>query len=313
MRRLLSWLLSLALVPCALLPVRWCWPFAGLAASLLLRRPQEPLRAVLRSTGVMIIGAPALLVFRSWLDPPAWLPWIAVLAVIAAGRRRLGSGRLTRGVAVAAAWAAAAWIIGGPWSFPPGNAPAAPRAVLVCAGDSLTAGVEPGTDAHTYVARLRATLGCTVINAGRASDRVADLLARFDRDVARHHPTVTLIFIGGNDYMDGTPRADFACDLDRVVGRAAAISRVIVVETPTGIVWNPYAGVYRTVARRHGADLVPESWLRWWFTCELLAGGWGGPRLTLDGIHLSPAGAARVAAWLAPPVRAALRSAGPGR
>src|SRR5262249_16601756 len=100
---------------------------------------------------------------------------------------------------------------------------------------------------------------------------------------------------------------EFARALDGVVGRIrAAGARVVLVEVPTGIVWNPYAGIYRQVASRYDAILVPESRLRLWFSLELLARDHLSEPLTIDGIHLSPSGAQRVAEWLEPYLRSAL-------
>ena len=143
-----------------------------------------------------------------------------------------------------------------------------------------------------------------LINAGVANDKTGDLLKRLDRDVLSHEPATVLLFIGGNDYLDGTPRGLFRERLDAVAGRiASAGCRLVIVEVPSGIIWNRYAGVYRHVARRHGASLVPESRLRLWYSVELLARDRLPEPLTLDGIHLSPAGARRVADWLEPHVR----------
>jgi len=166
--------------------------------------------------------------------------------------------------------------------------------------------VNLGSDEETYVARLREALPCQVLNAGRASDRTASLRARLQKDVLSHSPTVVLIFIGGNDYLDDTPRRKFAEQLDNLVGRVVSGgARVVLVEVPSGIVWNPYAGVYRNVASRYGVILVPESKLRLWFSVELLARDSLAQPLTIDGIHLSPGGAAKVAQWLKPYVLAA--------
>jgi lysophospholipase L1-like esterase len=157
------------------------------------------------------------------------------------------------------------------------------------------------------VAHLRGALGCTVVNAGAPSDRVGDLLARLDEDVLSKNATATLIFIGGNDYFDGTSRGEFARQLDQVASRVADTgSKIVMVEVPSGIIWNRYAGIYRKVAHRYSALLVPESRLRWWYMVELLARDRLEHPLTLDGIHLSPVGAAEVAEWLEPYVAGAL-------
>ncbi len=182
-----------------------------------------------------------------------------------------------------------------------------PNVVLVCAGDSLTAGLNPGDDSETYVARLRERLGCQVINAGVAGDLTSDLLARVDREVLRHDPNVVLVFIGGNDYLGGTTRAKFAKDLEALVKQLAeSDATLIVVEVPSGLVWNSFAGLYRKAARQHGAILVPESRLRWLYVIDLLFRKYRKVPLTKDKIHLSPAGARYVADWLEPYVRRAL-------
>ena len=176
-----------------------------------------------------------------------------------------------------------------------------PSAVLVCAGDSLTSGVDSNNDSQTYVARLRQDLGCTVVNAGFPGDTVGQLLLRLDRDVLAKRPTTVLVFIGGNDSLGATPRHQFAQELDAVVSRIKATGAgVVLVEVPCGIVWNSYAGVFRKTASRHGAVLVPETWLRWWLSIELLLHDRLADPLTLDGIHLSPAGATKIAEWLKP-------------
>lgn len=149
-----------------------------------------------------------------------------------------------------------------------------------------------------------------MINAGTAGDRAEDLSDRLERDVLRHQPAVVLLFIGGNDYFERTPRARLAAGLEAIASRiTAAGARLVIVEVPTGIVWNQYAGLYRRIANRYGAILVPESRLRLWYSAELLARGRLAEPLTSDGIHLSPAGAIRVADWLAPYARAALSMA----
>jgi acyl-CoA thioesterase-1 len=188
-----------------------------------------------------------------------------------------------------------------------------PNAVLVCAGDSLTAGLNPNSDGDTYVERLRERFGCKVINAGVADDRTADLLARAEKDVLSHNPTAVLIFIGGNDYLNGTPRREFARDLNALVSRVAETSAtLVIVEVPSGIIWNTYAGICRRLARRYEILVVPESRLRWWYVRELLIRTYLSDPLTIDGIHLSPSGVTKVADWLEPYLRYAMSHTRPG-
>jgi lysophospholipase L1-like esterase len=164
--------------------------------------------------------------------------------------------------------------------------------------------VDPNSDAETYVARLRDRLPCKVLNAGFPNDRAADLLDRLERDVLSLKPTAVIVFIGGNDYINGTPRKEFAKTLEAIAaGIAEAGARMLIVEVPAGVVWNPYAGIYRKVAARYRATLIPESQLRLLFTVEMLARERLTTPYTLDGIHLSPKGATTVANWLEPYAR----------
>lgn len=277
-----------------------------MAATAILWPGRRTRRDVLRADGTLIVGSAILLFARTGLDVGWWMPWIVTLAVLFAVRNAIGRRRAMAYAAMPVVWIVAALLLWRPTI--PALPSESPRSrVLVCAGDSLTAGVDIRSDADTYVARLRERLGCRVINAGRASDRVADLLKRVDKDVLSHNPDAVLVFIGGNDYMDGTPRAAFERDLDRLVSRIASARRcVVLVEVPAGIIWNPYAGVYRQVAARYGATLVPDSWLRWWFTTELLFREHLQAPMTIDGIHLSPRGAGKVAKWLEPELLRAL-------
>jgi len=264
---------------------------------------------VIRRDGTLIIGSVVVLVVRTGLDPMWWLPWIGAFLLVCWLRSRSWGSRGIGIAAVAMVWIASVCLLLRPswldWMGSRGHID--PSAVLVCAGDSLTSGVDPHSDADRYVARLRERLGGRVINAGVAGDRTSDLLARLDADVLSRRPTSVLVFIGGNDYLGGTPRREFADQFEALVSRIAATgTKLVIVEVPSGLVWNPYAGIYRRTAQRHGAVLVPDSRLRWWYTLELLARRCLNEPLTTDGIHLSPTGATHVADWLAPHVTEAL-------
>jgi len=302
--RLRSAIWSAALIPFVFLPYRWLWISCGLGATPIVVARHVRWSALVRRDGTLVIGSVVVLVVRTALDPAWWVPWIGVLVFVCAGRTRgwwLGKRPVA---AICVLWMTSVAVLWRPdiWRLAAdGDRRVDPDAVLVCAGDSLTSGLTPGSDADTYVAHLRKALGCTVVNAGAPSDRVGDLLARLDKDVLSRSATATLVFIGGNDYLDGTSRREFARQLDQVASRIAdSGSKIIIVEVPSGIIWNPYAGVYRKVAHRYNAFLVPESRLRWWYTVELLARDHLDHPLTLDGIHLSPVGAEKVAEWLEP-------------
>jgi lysophospholipase L1-like esterase len=301
-RRSFFW--TLLLVPFLLLPYRWLAIPCGLAAVLLIQPGSQSLRQILARDGTLIAGSVLILLVRTVLDLTWWLPWVAVFAGLVALRwSRIWRGWMGYPLAPLA-FTAAILLLLRPTEWPlrqQGEIIGRNDLILVCAGDSLTSGVKPGTDAGTYVASLRERFGCRVINAGVANDRAADLLSRLDRSVLSHEPDIVLLFIGGNDYLDGTPRAQFNATLDNTAARiAAAGAKLVIVEVPTGIIWNPFAGIYCHTSRRYGAILVPETRLRMWYSVELLFRDWLKDPLTIDGIHLSPSGALKVADWLAP-------------
>jgi len=297
------------LIPFFILPHRWLWFPCGLGAMLLAWPTKSRLSDLIRRDGTLIVGSAGVLIVRTGLDPMRWLPWIGASLLVCWLRSQSWWSRGLGIAAVGMVWVASVCLLLRP-SWPGwlgANGHIDPAAILVCAGDSLTSGVDPHSDADRYVARLRERLGCRVINAGVAGDRTADLLARLGADVLSHHPTAVLVFIGGNDYLGGTPRREFADHFEALISRIATTgAKPVIVEVPSGLIWNPYAGIYRRTAQRHGAVLVPDSRLRWWYTRELLARRWLNDPLTTDGIHLSPTGATRVADWLAPYVRGAL-------
>jgi lysophospholipase L1-like esterase len=295
---------TLFLVPFLFLPYRWLWLPCAIGAWRLAGANRLNLRDTMARDGSLIVGSLIVLLIREAFDYAFWLPWMGGVALLC-GLRGWAKwspwmGHVLRPIGLIVAVA---------FLLRPGTRPnrefAEPLArhdtCIVCAGDSLTSGVKVGDDLGTYVARLRERSRGTVINAGVANDRTADLLARLDRTVLAHQPQVVLLFIGGNDYLDGTPRRDFAASLEKIASRVASTgAKMVIVEVPTGIVWNPYAGVYRNVARKHGAILVPETRLRLWYSVELLLRDRLPDPLTIDGIHLSPTGATRVAQWLEP-------------
>ncbi len=309
-RRWRSGVWTALLVPFLFLPYRWLWVPCGLAGMVLAWPTSRRWSEVMHRDGTLIVGSVVVLVLRTALDPAWCLPWVAVFASLWWLRSRSWWSTKLALPTVAVVWFASVALLLRPTSWPfrsrsGWDVPS--EAVLVCAGDSLTSGLTPGSDDGTYVARLRERLGCTVINAGVAGNRTGDLLARLSKDVLSRRPTAVLLFIGGNDYLDGTPRRKFAAHFEEVVSRlAASDTRLVIVEVPSGLIWNPYAGICRRAARRNAAILVPESRLRWWYCLELLGARYLADSLTTDGVHLSPTGAAKVADWLAPYVIRAL-------
>jgi len=298
------------LIPFLFLPYRWLWFPCGLAMMMLALPTKAKLSKIILQNDTLIIGSVLVLSLRTFLDPGWWLPWVLLFVLFIWIRSRKWWSTKIAVTSSIIIWPVSICLLLRPpiaSVFTKSQAQIDPNTVLVCAGDSLTSGVKIGTDKDTYVAHLRNRLGCRVVNAGFANDKVADLLDRLDNDVLSIKPDAVLLFIGGNDYLDGTPRRQFTEQLQTTASRIAETgAKLIVVEVPSSIVWNRYAGIYRKTAQRHRATLVPESRLRCWYSIELLFRDKLKNPLTIDGIHLSPAGAKNVADWLMPYITRAL-------
>ena len=106
---------------------------------------------------------------------------------------------------------------------PPTNKPSDEndhRPLLVCFGDSLTAGrgVDPGQSYPDYLQSDldRLHLRYRVDNQGISGDTTKDGIERLP-EVLALHPAVVVVEFGGNDGLRGLPIADTRANLDQIV------------------------------------------------------------------------------------------------
>jgi len=192
-------------------------------------------------------------------------------------------------------------------------------------GDSIT---QAGNGDGGYVDLLRKTLlamhpEAEVIPAGISGHKVPDLLARYETDVIAKGANLVFVYIGINDVWHsqsgrGTPKAEFAEGLRKIVRRLRETGAEVVLATPSVIGEKPqgqntldemlteYAAVSRLVAIEEGVTLCD---LRQAFLDHL---GVFNPDdlpqgvLTRDGVHLNAAGNVFVATEAARALREAL-------
>lgn len=140
------------------------------------------------------------------------------------------------------------------------------RPVLVCFGDSLTAGLgtEPG---QSYPDYLQADLdrlhyNYRVANQGVSGNTTKDGVARLP-DVLALHPTVVVVEFGGNDGLRGLPIEDTRANLEQIVStlKGAGIKVAL-----AGITLPPDYGpdyirqfdeTYTLVARKYHVPMLP--------------------------------------------------------
>lgn len=168
---------------------------------------------------------------------------------------------------------------------------------IVAFGDSLTAGsgAPAGKD---YPAQLAQMLGRPVINGGRSGDTTADALSRLPRDVLPLDPGIVIVILGGNDLLRGLSANVAEKNLDLLIDTLQRHGAVVVLGEIRAPGPTPdFGSLYRRLARRHGALLVPN----------LLAGILTNPALKSDPIHPNEKGyrimAERIAQALEPLLR----------
>lgn len=164
------------------------------------------------------------------------------------------------------------------------------RPLIVCFGDSLTAGygTDPGESYPDFLQRSldQRNLQYRVVNEGVSGNTTKDGIARVARVVALH-PAVVVVEFGGNDGLRGLPVADTRANLDRIL---AILTRSGAKVALAGITLPPdygpdYIGhfnaIYPELARRYH---VP-------YLAFLLQGVFGTEGLMQpDGIHATAAG-----------------------
>ena len=181
------------------------------------------------------------------------------------------------------------------------TASAVPRAAkptsgrtIVAFGDSLVEG-RGATSGRDFVSLLARRLNTRIVNAGRSGDTTATALARLNSDVLARDPKVVIVLLGGNDFLRRVPVEHTFANLQEIVERIRRRgAAVIVVGVSVGLLSDPYASEYATVARRNAAGLVPD----------ILDGIMGNNDLMSDSIHPNDRGYAIIAERLEAAVRA---------
>jgi len=140
------------------------------------------------------------------------------------------------------------------------------RPVLVCFGDSLTAGLGtgPGQSYPDYLQTDLDALGFRyrVVNQGISGNTTKDGVARLN-DVLRLRPQIAVVEFGGNDGLRGLPIADTETNLERIVGALQASGSKVAL---AGITLPPDYGedyirqfdaMYIKIAKKHDVIMLP--------------------------------------------------------
>jgi acyl-CoA thioesterase-1 len=154
---------------------------------------------------------------------------------------------------------------------------------LVVIGDSISASIDPNVP--SWPVFLQQLSGLPVKNLARPGALTIDGQEMAKQVTPEDH--LVLIEIGGNDLLTGVPAGDYGVALDALLLRISAPGRTVVMfELPLLPHKISYGQIQRRVAARYGVSLIPKRYL-----IKVI----GGANATVDGLHLSSAGAHHMA------------------
>lgn len=152
-------------------------------------------------------------------------------------------------------------------ALPTAGSQAARPATILVVGDSLSAeyGLERGSG---WVALLeqrlaQEKLAATVVNASISGDTTSGGRSRLAPLLKQHRPTHVILELGGNDALRGLPLSMTQANLSEMAQAAkTAGAKVLIVgmQLPPNYgrkYSDDFAALFATVARQHGAALVP--------------------------------------------------------
>lgn len=185
--------------------------------------------------------------------------------------------------------------------------PNSSRPILVCFGDSITAGLglQQGQAYSDFLQKKLDAQGYAykVVNQGTSGATTKDALATLP-DVLRLHPAIVIVEFGGNDGLRGLPVAQTRANLDQVL---TALERAHVKILLAGITLPPDYGpdyirsfdqIFRDLAARHHVAFVPMLYKDLVNVPGTIQG---------DGIHPTAKGSAIIAGTLFPVLKPLLR------
>jgi acyl-CoA thioesterase-1 len=158
---------------------------------------------------------------------------------------------------------------------------------LVVIGDSISAGL--GSNVPAWPVVFQQLTGMSVKNLAGAGAQTID--AQVMAEKVTQDDRVVLVEIGGNDLLMGVPSKEFEHALDALLSKLVKPGRsVAMFELPLLPHKIAYGQIQRRLAAKYGIYLIPKRYF-----ADVI----GGADATSDGLHLSTAGAHRMAELVA--------------
>lgn len=136
--------------------------------------------------------------------------------------------------------------------------------VIVAFGDSLTQGV--GSSGGGFVKILSDDIGLPIVNLGVAGDTTADALKRI-MEAASLEPDVTIVLLGGNDFLQNVPEEKTFENLGEITERMLASGSEVLL---LGL-----SDDFGALPEKYGVAYVPD----------ILGGIWGREEMMSDALH----------------------------
>jgi lysophospholipase L1-like esterase len=165
---------------------------------------------------------------------------------------------------------------------------------IIFFGDSLTVGVgaNKGEDFPSLITKeLNLT---NVINAGVSGDTTSTALIRLQQDVIDKNPSLVVVLLGGNDFLQRVPAEETIKNLDEIVKKISETgSAVVLVHLKANPLKEPYKVPTIEIAEKYEAELV----------LNILDGIFGNSKLMADQIHPNAEGYKIMAERISPHVK----------
>lgn len=170
-----------------------------------------------------------------------------------------------------------------------------PPSRILAFGDSLVAG-NGASITGGFVTILSREAGVSIANFGKSGDTTVDAKARLTSVVAAA-PTITLVLLGGNDALQRLPVAETEKNLAAIIEELQKNGSQVVLLGVVGGLPDPYAAMYRRLAKEYGVDYVPN----------VLAGIIGHSDLMSDSVHPNQQGYQKIADKVLPTLERACK------
>jgi lysophospholipase L1-like esterase len=176
------------------------------------------------------------------------------------------------------------------------NYPIQSNGPILAFGDSLVSGVGADTNGG-FVTMLSEMIDEPILNYGRGGDTTELALSRID-EVLAEDPRLTLILLGGNDYLNRTSKEKIFNNLEQIITKFQERGSItVLLGVRGGLLRDSYGSDYRRLAEETGSAYVPN----------VLDGLIGNDEFMDDAIHPNEEGHRMIAEKIYPTLEELLR------